>query len=45
MGKYTDQAKLAAVKDYCSGEGGLKTVARRHGVDATLLRQWVAGYR
>jgi transposase InsO family protein/transposase-like protein len=45
MGKYTDQAKLAAVKDYCSGEGGLKSVARRHGVDATLLRQWVAGYR
>lgn len=45
MGKYTDQAKLAAVKDYCAGEGGLKTIAHRHGVDATSLRQWVAGYR
>jgi len=45
MGKYTDQAKLTAVTDYCSGEGGLKAVARNHGVDATSLRQWVAGYR
>lgn len=45
MGKYTDQAKLAAVKDYCSGEGGLKSVASRHGVDVSMLRQWVAGYR
>ena len=45
MGKYTDQAKLAAVKDYCSGEGGLKSVAGCHGVDVSMLRQWVAGYR
>jgi transposase-like protein len=32
MEKYTDQAKLAAVKDYCSGEAGLKAVAQQHGV-------------
>jgi transposase-like protein len=45
MGKYTDQTKLAAVKDYCSGESGLKSVASRHGVDVSSLRQWIAGYR
>jgi transposase len=45
MGKYADEAKLAAVRDYCSGEGGLKSVASRHDVDVSMLRQWVAGYR
>lgn len=45
MGKYTEQAKLAAVKDYCSGEAGLKTIAQRHSVDVSSLRQWIAGYR
>lgn len=45
MGKYTDQVKLAAARDYCAGEGGLKAVARRHGVDISSLRQWIAGYR
>lgn len=45
MGKYTDQAKLAAVRDYCSGEAGLKAVAQRHSVNVSSLRQWIAGYR
>ena len=45
MGKYTEQAKLAAVRDYCSGDGGLKTIALRHNVDVSSLRQWIAGYR
>lgn len=45
MGKYTEQVKLAAVRDYCSGEAGLKTVAHRHNVDVSSLRQWIAGYR
>jgi transposase len=45
MGKYADEAKLAAVRDYCSGKGGLKSVASRHNVDVSMLRQWIAGYR
>lgn len=45
MGKYTEQAKLAAVRDYCSGEAGLKTIAQRHNVDVSSMRQWIAGYR
>ncbi len=24
MGKYTEQAKLAAVKEYCAGKAGLR---------------------
>ncbi|WP_243787175.1 hypothetical protein, partial [Pseudomonas amygdali] len=27
MGKYTVQAKLAAVKEYCAGKAGLRDVA------------------
>ncbi|MEZ2311876.1 transposase [Paraburkholderia sp. RCC_158] len=45
MGKYSEETKLAVVKDYCSGTAGLKVVARRHDVDVTSLRKWVAGYR
>jgi transposase len=45
MGKYTEQAKLAAVQDYCSGSAGLRDVAHRHDVDFSCLRQWVAAYQ
>ncbi|MEM5300073.1 transposase [Burkholderia sp. JPY481] len=45
MGKYSEETKLAVVKDYCSGTARLKVVARRHDVDVTSLRKWVAGYR
>jgi len=39
MGENTEQATLAAVKDYCSGEVGLKTIAQRNNVDVSLMRQ------
>ncbi len=45
MGKYTVQAKLAAVKEYCAGKAGLRDVAHRHDVDFSCLRQWVAAYQ
>ncbi len=45
MGKYTEQAKLAAVKEYCAGKAGLRDVAHRHDVDFSCLRQWVAAYQ
>ncbi|WP_370652299.1 transposase [Caballeronia sp. TF1N1] len=45
MGKYTEQAKLAAVKDYCAGHDGRKVVARRHGINVESLRRWAALYR
>ncbi|MBB5464982.1 transposase-like protein [Paraburkholderia sp. CI2] len=45
MGKYSEETKLAVVKDYVSGTADLKVVARRHDVEVTSLRKWVAGYR
>ena len=45
LGKYTEQAKLAAVEDYCTGQLGLKVVAQRHGVNVASLRKWAALYR
>lgn len=45
MGKYSNQPKLAATKDYCEGHLGLKQVARRHGVNVASLRLWAAAYR
>ncbi|WP_422392583.1 transposase [Mycetohabitans rhizoxinica] len=45
LGKYTEQAKLAVVEDYCTGHHGLKVVAQRHGVNVKSLRRWSALYR
>jgi transposase len=45
LGKYTEQAKLAAADDYCTGQLGLKVVAQHHGVNVTSLRKWAALYR
>lgn len=45
MGKYKEQTKLAAAKDYCSGHLSLRAVAKLHAVDVASLRQWVAAYK
>ena len=45
MGKYSYRVKLAATRDYCRGNGGLKRVARHHRVNVASLRNWVALYR
>ena len=46
MRRYTDREKVAAAADYCrDGCLGLRQVARRHGVDVSSLRLWVAAYR
>jgi len=45
MGRYSDQAKIAAVEDYCTGHLGLREVAGRHGVNVASLRLWAAAYR
>jgi hypothetical protein len=36
--EYSDELKLAIVRDYESGTDGQKVVAKRHGVEATSLR-------
>lgn len=45
MEKYAEQAKLSAVRDYCSGSAGYREVALRHGVDVSSLRKWIAAYQ
>ncbi|WP_219915028.1 transposase, partial [Pseudomonas protegens] len=45
MKKYTEQAKLSVVEDYCSGSAGHREVAHRHGVNASSLRKWIAAYQ
>lgn len=45
MGKYSTQFKITVVKDYLSGIEGFRKVARRHGIDFSLLRRWVATYQ
>ena len=45
MEKYTEQVKLSAVRDYCSGSAGHREVAHRHGVDVSSLRKWIAAYQ
>jgi transposase len=45
MKKYSDDKRVAATRDYCSGTLGYKEVARRHGVNVSSLRLWAAAYR
>ncbi|MCG1048398.1 transposase, partial [Mycetohabitans sp. B6] len=45
MSRYTEQQKLRVVEDYLSGQSGLKTAAKRHDVDISAVRSWVAAYR
>jgi transposase len=45
MSKYDEQFKLLVIKDYLAGADGVGAVARRHGVDESAARRWVAAYR
>jgi transposase len=45
MRKYTEQTKLSAVEDYCSGSAGYREVAHRHEVDVSSLRKWIVAYQ
>lgn len=45
MKKYSDDKRVAAARDYCSGTLGYKEVARRHGVNVSSLRLWAAAYK
>jgi transposase len=42
--KYTERQKVAAVKAYRKGTGGLRATAKAHGVGFDSLRKWVSAY-
>jgi len=45
MTKYTDDFKLKVVLAYLNGTGGVKTIAREHGVERGAVQKWIASYR
>lgn len=45
MSKYDTQFKLALVQTYLQGQSGFKVLGRQHGLDPTLLRDWVRRYQ
>ena len=45
MARYSERKRIEAARDYCSGQLGLRQVARRHGVNVASLRLWAAAYR
>jgi transposase len=45
MSKHNEQFKLSVIKDYLAKGGGSRAVARRHDVDESTVRKWVAAYR
>ena len=43
--KYSAELKIAAVKSYLAGEGGLRIISKRYGIsDHSILRDWILWY-
>jgi transposase len=42
--KHTIQFKQAVVEDYLAGTEGFRLVARRYGIEGTMLRRWALWY-
>ena len=43
--KYSEELKIAAVKSYLAGEGGLRIVSKKYGIsDHSILRGWILWY-
>lgn len=45
MGKHTTQFKLSVIKAFLKRGYGYRHIGARFGVDPTLLRRWVEGYK
>jgi len=45
MAKYDEAFRLKVVKRYLRGDVSAKAMARRYGVDDSMLRRWVASYQ
>ena len=43
--KYSEELKIAAIKSYLAGEGGLRIISKRYGIsDHSILRDWILWY-
>lgn len=45
MSKYSEEFKLAIIKQYLSGKGGFKTVGDQYGVKYAYVRKWVHAFK
>lgn len=45
MLKYSVEFKLGVVQEYETGPQGLKSIAKRHGLDHGMIRRWVIWHR
>lgn len=45
MAKYDEPFRRQIVDEYLEGEDGYRTLGARYGLDATMIRRWVASYR
>ena len=45
MAQYSFEFKMKLVKEYESGQGGLRIVAQKYGIHHHILEKWVANYR
>lgn len=41
MAKYDEQFKLSIVRQYLDQQGGYRSLAKQHGLDAEMVRRWV----
>lgn len=44
MAKYSTQFKLDVVQQYLGGDEGVKSIARQHNLDHSMIRRWVNLY-
>ena len=45
MAKYSFEFKMNLVNEYENGQGGCKSIAKKYGLDHSLVERWVANYR
>ncbi|WKA59267.1 IS3 family transposase [Planococcus shenhongbingii] len=45
MAKFSVEEKLRAVREYADGHDSKKGIARRYGVDRSVLKQWIERYQ
>ncbi|SNY71720.1 transposase, partial [Stenotrophomonas sp. CC120223-11] len=45
MNKYDARFKLQVAKEACKTSTSVKAIARRHGLEFSTVRRWVATYR